>query len=299
MLFLFGSLSSPSNPPVTPTRPAVAPPPSRTVEWPSPPRLPTPSQPPLNQTQIAKKLEAILERHGATAKEPPPVTTEPSRSSAEQGSLIPPVTASPPRTTDGSPAEAPPVEILPPPVANSQPAVQTDVPERVVAKLDPTLMGDARQIQQRLIDLGFLLGTADGIWGPRSGKALEEFRIAEGIGDGATWDYDTEQRLLRAPMATSQGANFVGGWGLDTNQCKQSNLGKAPLTITARRAEAFGGVCEFSSVQPDSPNTWNINATCIHDGERWRAAIRLSVAGNTLTWSSERGTTRYVRCLSR
>jgi hypothetical protein len=67
--------------------------------------------------------------------------------------------------------------------------------------LDLREIEDAKQVQQRLIDLGFLFGAADGIWGQRSRRALQEFRAANGIGESDTWDEATQERLLRAPDA--------------------------------------------------------------------------------------------------
>jgi DNA-binding helix-hairpin-helix protein with protein kinase domain len=59
---------------------------------------------------------------------------------------------------------------------------------------------DVRRIQQRLIDLGFLSGVSDGVWGPRSQRALRDFRLAQGWADGG-WDERTELQLFSASMA--------------------------------------------------------------------------------------------------
>jgi peptidoglycan hydrolase-like protein with peptidoglycan-binding domain len=157
-------------------------------------------------------------------------------------------------------------------------------------------MEDAKRVQQRLIDLGFLFGAADGVWGPRSRKALQDFRVANGIGDSDTWDEATQDRLLAssdAIAANTSDISFTGGWGIDVAQCRES-----PLTITARRAEAFGAACEFHSTQRESSNVWRLRALCANNSERWNANIRFSISGSQLTWSSERGTTTYVRCAS-
>ena len=39
-------------------------------------------------------------------------------------------------------------------------------------QLDLREIDDAKRVQQRLIDLGFLFGAADGVWGPRSRKSV-------------------------------------------------------------------------------------------------------------------------------
>ena len=175
------------------------------------------------------------------------------------------------------------------------------VPESVDAaptpqQLDLGQMEDAKRVQQRLIDLGFLFGAADGVWGPRSRKALQDFRVANGIGDSDTWDEATQERLLTssdAIAANTSDISFTGGWGVDVAQCRES-----PLTITARRAEAFGAACEFHSTQRESSNVWRLRALCANNSERWNANIRFAISGSQLTWSSERGTTTYVRCPS-
>jgi hypothetical protein len=160
--------------------------------------------------------------------------------------------------------------------------------------LDLREIENAKQVQQRLIDLGFLFGAADGSWGQRSRRALQEFRAANGLGESDIWDEATQERLLRAPdakAAKTSGISFIGGWGVDVAECRDS-----PITITARRAEGSGASCEFHSSQRESSNAWRLRAECSSNTERWNAIIRLTVSTSKLTWSSERGTTTYVRC---
>ena len=186
-----------------------------------------------------------------------------------------------------------------PPHAEISPSPIT-VPESVDAaptpqQLDLRHMEDAKRVQQRLIDLGFLFGAADGVWGPRSRKALQDFRVANGIGDSDTWDEATQDRLLAssdAIAANTSDVGFIGGWGVDVAECRNS-----PLTVTARRAEnSFGTACEFHSTQRESSNVWRLRALCTNSSERWNANIRFTLSGSKLTWSSERGTATYVRC---
>jgi peptidoglycan hydrolase-like protein with peptidoglycan-binding domain len=189
------------------------------------------------------------------------------------------------------------VSALPPQTEIS--SAQVSVPESVntVAtpqQLDLREIENAKRVQQRLIDLGFLFGAADGIWGQGSRRALREFRAVNGIGDGDTWDEVTEERLLRArdvKAANTSDISFTGGWGNDIAECRDS-----PIKITARRAEAFGTACEFRSTERESSNVWRLRAECASKTERWNTNIRLTVSTSKLTWSSERGTTTYVRC---
>ena len=161
-------------------------------------------------------------------------------------------------------------------------------------QLDLSDIENAKRVQQRLIDLGFLFGAADGIWGQGSRRALRDFRAANGLGEGDTWDEATRERLLRArnvKAANTSDISFAGGWGNDLAECRDS-----PIKITARRAEAFGAACEFRSTERESSNVWRFRAECASKTERWNANIRFTVSTSKLTWSSERGTTTYVRC---
>jgi len=161
-------------------------------------------------------------------------------------------------------------------------------------QLDLSDIENAKRVQQRLIDLGFLFGAADGIWGQRSRRALQEFRSTNGIGGGDTWDEATQEQLLSArdaKAANTSEISFIGGWGIDLAECRDS-----PIKISARRAGAFGTACEFHSTQKESSNVWRLRAECASKTERWNANIRFTVSTSKLTWSSERGTTTYVRC---
>jgi hypothetical protein len=185
---------------------------------------------------------------------------------------------------------------LPPHTEISLPMIT--IPESVIIistpqQLDIREVEDAKRVQQRLIDLGFLFGPADGIYS-RSRQALHDFRVANGLGESDTWDEATQERLLTgsdANAANASDVSFIGGWGVDVAQCRES-----PLTLTARRAQAFGGTCEFHSTQRESMTMWRLRAACANDSERWNANIRLTLSGSKLTWSSERGTTTYMRC---
>jgi len=161
-------------------------------------------------------------------------------------------------------------------------------------QLDLRDIENAKRVQQRLIDLGFLYGAADGVWGQRSRRALQEFKAANGTGESDTWDEATQERLLSAPnakAANTSDISFIGGWGIDVAECRES-----PIAITARRAEAYGTACEFHSTQRESSNVWRLRAECASKTERWNANIRFTVSTSKLIWSSERGTTTYIRC---
>jgi hypothetical protein len=177
-----------------------------------------------------------------------------------------------------------------------RPYLDKDPPH--IAPIDGKEYADKRGVDPKLAEKG---GTATGrdakvATSPqalRSRRALQEFRAANGIGEGDAGDEATE-RLLRAQdakAANKSDINFVGGWGIDLAECRES-----PIKITARRAEAFGTACEFHSTQRESSNVWRLRAECASKTERWNANVRFTVSTSKLTWASERGTTTYVRC---
>src|SRR5439155_17487500 len=106
---------------------------------------------------------------------------------------------------------------------------------------------DAKRVQRRLTELGFLFGAANGSWGPRSRKALRDFRSAQGLGNSDTWD-ETTRRALFSPAAarTRSTGTFVGGWGINTDQWRQALDNSPPLRIETGRAGAFATPCQFN-----------------------------------------------------
>jgi peptidoglycan hydrolase-like protein with peptidoglycan-binding domain len=223
------------------------------------------------------------------------VTTTSLEQSDSSGSVTPkpviPIVIRQSSSTDAEASALPPVTE----VSSAQVSVPESVnPVATPQQLDLGEIENPKRVQQRLIDLGFLFGAADGIWGQGSRRALREFRAANGIGEGDTWDEATEERLLRAPNAKPahrSDISFTGGWGSELAECHDP-----PIKITARQAEAFGTACEFHSTQRESSNVWRLRAECVSKTERWNANIRFTVSTTKLTWSSERGTTTYVRC---
>ena len=47
---------------------------------------------------------------------------------------------------------------------------------------------DTIAVQGRLIDLGYMTGTSDGLWGNKSRQALRSFKVANGIRADDKWD---------------------------------------------------------------------------------------------------------------
>ncbi len=190
---------------------------------------------------------------------------------------------------------APAAALSPPPIATPDTVdTTTTFPAPL---LDLGQVEDAKRVQRRLIDLGFLFATANGNWGPRSRRALRDFRGAQGLGNSDTWDEKTQQNLFSAAIARAPATGtFVGGWGINVDNCRQAQDNRSPLRINTRRAEALNTTCQFNSTQRESANEWQIRASCADEHDRWDANIRLTLAGSRLTWTSERGTATYLRC---
>ena len=146
---------------------------------------------------------------------PPAATSPPTKPEARTpggigGPLVPVPFPNPHTGSVAPPPLGPPKEIGKPPAAISQ------VAERL---LDLSQSADARRVQQALIELGLLAGPADGIWGPRSRKALQDFRGSPG--PDQTWDAATQKRLFASvptqsppPSTASSGARSVGAPGI-------------------------------------------------------------------------------------
>ena len=155
----------------------------------------------------------------------------------------------------------------------------------------------ARTIQSRLAALGFLEGDVNGPWGPPSRQALRDFKATHNLPADEIWDEATERALASASAA---GANrIVGVWAPDPNACspKTNRKGLLPAVINHQGAWAGDVSCAFKNGRRDG-DAWRFAATCSGARKRWTANVKLAVAGDTLVWSSERGSQTYVRCPS-
>jgi hypothetical protein len=165
--------------------------------------------------------------------------------------------------------------------------------------LDLLRIEDATRVQRRLADLGFLFGTPNGIWGPRSRQALREFKSANGLVPHDHWNANIQARLfdLNAQRKAERRAAepFIGTWASDAADCRA--VQGAAIRISLRRAEGYGAACSFGPMRREASG-WHVKAVCTGNGTAWNANINLAVSGDRLRWSSERGTTVYVRCSS-
>jgi hypothetical protein len=56
--------------------------------------------------------------------------------------------------------------------------------------------GDIMQVQSRLIDLGYMIGPPDGLWGKKSRQALRAFKAANGIQADDRWGSEISAKLF-------------------------------------------------------------------------------------------------------
>lgn len=93
-------------------------------------------------------------------------------------------------------------------------------------------------------------------------------------------------------------ATYVGVWGPTAAACASAQAkrrGYLPAVIRSTSARAGKTACAFSDLRRTG-NSWTMAASCRNGRQRWTSHVRLSVDGNRLTWSSERGAASYVRC---
>ena len=91
-----------------------------------------------------------------------------------------------------SPSLAPPLSLENPEI----PARSDEARPDPVISRDPLQRDDAVQVQRRLIELGYLSGNANGKWGPRSKRALLEYKENSGLDKNDLWDAATERSLF-------------------------------------------------------------------------------------------------------
>jgi hypothetical protein len=169
-----------------------------------------------------------------------------------------------------------------------------DIIELSAPSRDLKIAEQVREVQQRLADLGFLRARATGAWGPLSRDALRAFKEARQLGSDDAWDSITERSLFETRTET---ASYTGVWAPDASACSARLNRKRllPALIDPDGARAGNTSCVFRSKTREA-TTWNIVATCSNTRSRWTAKVRLSVSGNELTWTSQRGSQSYVRC---
>jgi peptidoglycan hydrolase-like protein with peptidoglycan-binding domain len=182
------------------------------------------------------------------------------------------------------------------------PAAETKYPPPIGAVRNPLNVEDAKIVQKILVELGFLTGTQDGVWGPVSRNALRDFKLKTGLAANDEWNAETERALENAAPKSDAiriDETFIGGWAGEFSDCPNDSTGEAPLQITEHRAAIGDTVCNFAPPRREGSG-WRTKAACIRPSRKpWNSNVKIEVAGDNLTWSSEGGTVKFVRCPGR
>jgi hypothetical protein len=176
------------------------------------------------------------------------------------------------------------------PPALSDKTFQVEMPKRNLF-----VRQQAEEVQERLVELGYLSGSATGVWGPRSQRALRAFKADRDLAADAVWDEPTERSLFTDRIDPTEG--FVGIWGTEVSACspRLNQQGLLPAVIDGEGAWAGETRCAFQR-KKRAADGWSVVASCFNAHDRWTANIRLVVNGDRLTWTSERGSQSYLRC---
>ena len=168
-------------------------------------------------------------------------------------------------------------------------------PQRDMPKRNLFNRGHVKEVQQRLIQLGYLSVSATGMWGPLSRKALRAFKSDHDLAADEKWDEATERRLFSRDV--EQAEAFVGIWGIEASACspRLNRKGFLPAVIDGDGAWAGETLCAFVR-KNRTAGGWDVVANCSNAHDRWSANVRLIINGDQLTWTSERGSVSYLRC---
>ena len=139
--------------------------------------------------------------------------------------------------------------------------------------------------------------------------------IADGALDGWQLERDPHAALAAAPeefegrlrsgtsdaplpaLEPAKDMVVAGVWAPDPSACVSAQNRKRliPAVITADGASAGDTFCAFKR-KKQTESGLDVVANCSNAKQRWTARVRLTVNGNRLVWSSERGTQAYMRC---
>jgi hypothetical protein len=97
-----------------------------------------------------------------------------------------------------------------------------------------------------------------------------------------------------------QSLSFAGIWAPTPNACSPGSNDRQLLPAVIHHEGAWAGdvSCRFRRIK-QSGNVAIVTSTCSDGRQRWTNTVRLSVTGDRLKWSSERGSQTYVRCAPR
>ncbi|MEY9109325.1 hypothetical protein ABH999_005521 [Bradyrhizobium yuanmingense] len=192
------------------------------------------------------------------------------------------------------------------PTTPADPTQESYYAPRGGATVNPLNRNDAAHIHNKLRELGYYRASNNNLWSAASRDALREFKMRNGLEANDVWDIDTEHRLMAATapntpsdLEAAFSAVVAGAWTTDLRACQGAIGGSDALivTMTTKGAETEGARCDFQSFS-GSGVTWKVAAVCTVSGETRKTTINLARSNDALTWSSPKGTTKYLRCPS-
>jgi len=110
-------------------------------------------------------------------------------------------------------------------------------------------------------------------------------------------DAPAVDKISRTPGSRPGEGAYAGVWATDEKACSPQlkRDGLLPALISAEGAWAGETTCSFRSGKRVG-STWTFAAVRSDARRRWKTNVRMSVAGDRLTWTSRRGSQTYVRC---
>jgi hypothetical protein len=93
-------------------------------------------------------------------------------------------------------------------------------------------------------------------------------------------------------------APYAGVWAATPEACSpemQEKEGHLLTRISASRGRAGDASCAFKRIRRTG-NLWTMAATCTDGETTWASDVRLSLTRGRLTWTSQKGSTTYMRC---
>jgi hypothetical protein len=97
--------------------------------------------------------------------------------------------------------------------------------------------------------------------------------------------------------ARSEFASVSGLWAVDSTACARGFIENDLHTVIDTAGASAGDTsCRFRNISQTSAGNWAIAGKCSDTRSRWKSDIRLTLSGQKLRWSSQKGTQIYVRC---
>lgn len=264
---------------------------SAPVTLPEPVAMPTP--PSVSSAQAPAPLEAAdRDASGPTAR---PEAASLPEANGDAASAEPPAPAASPVSETDVAASAPAAPPEAAPQATSQP---------VAAAAEPSAPAGEMAADAAIAETGATESLpAPTTPEPEFAASVERSAVA------SQQDLPTSRHASTAPQRASAAAKpragarpslrvpFVGAWATSTEACTAQGQQEGHLVthINARRARAGDTSCTFRKIRRNG-NAWDVAAMCSDGEARWTSDVQLSASRNGLTWTSQKGTTNYVRC---